>query len=796
MNIYKRLKLLLLPLSLFASSCSDNMIDEGDISIDNPDSGTERTISLHLSVSDGFEGDKPHSRAFGAGDVDENTIKDFWFIEYNEQGRRIGWPTYFELESQDQLKELQVIVPNRPGVNFSGLIIANTHDPDLLDRVKNHDNLDICNYIKEFSTAFNIAIEGPNSCITTGPDGKHYLPMSGSFDIHKDAGDTANKVSCKLRRNVVKVVLQIEVPSAEVKLVNGLWRNVPDGICFLEHFNHPDYYSTKDNEATYKAVYSSYESFYKEALGNDVKIPELTVKNWAEDKLDQIGAEPVELIYYLPRNVSGIHGNATDERDKNRAATNLKATFFEINANAGNYQLRYRLYPGKDVYSDFNLLPNYCYTMPIIVRAPGNPDTDSRVTNMNKLRLDESNSYIINPLLRSTYAVPISRINYFWQNEEGKPAINESDEWIAEVIWQDQPKQLISFYSYDNDAISGNFEGKGDAAFYFRPLENVEGNVVIGVRKKTDTTPAPGEREYLWSWHLWITNYEPDDNISSWEDNKYIYPVTGGAIHRYESSFWDKSYLNKYIMDRNLGAYTAVPSTDEKENARSFGLYYQFGRFSPMPYADADVYDMYGNVIDDFKNNGGINMKVQKLASNIKEAVTKPYTFFTCESTADTDQKWLQTNAYSKNYWNNPNWHTSGTKSLFDPCPPGWCIPGDAVWENFRSYTVSGGVNGTTRFEAIADSDFPFATSHGYYFYLNPNNPESGKTWYPAAGKRKRSTGEMENVNNKGVYWMTMPASANFGQCMDMDEKGIQLTANYTDHGGRSAAVSVRCIRQ
>ena len=792
MNIYKRLKILLLPLSLFASSCSDNMIDEGDISIDNPDSGTERTISLHLSVSDGFEGDKPHSRAFGTGDVDENTIKDFWFIEYNEQGRRIGWPTYFELESQDQLKDLQVIVPNRPGVNFSGLIIANTHDPDLLDRVKNHDNLDICNYIKEFSTAFNINIDGPNSCITTGPDGKHYLPMSGSFDIHKDAGDTANKVSCKLRRNVVKVVLQIEVPSAEVKLVNGLWRNVPDGICFLEHFNHPDYYSTKDNEATYKAVYSSYEGFYKKALGNDVKIPELTVKNWAEDKLDQIGAESVELIYYLPRNVSGIHGNATDERDKNRAATNLKATFFEINANAGNYQLRYRLYPGKDVYSDFNLLPNYCYTMPIIVRAPGNPETDSRVTNMNKLRLDESNSYIINPLIRSTYAVPISRINYFWQNEEGKTAINESDEWIAEVIWQDQPKQLIRFYSYDNDAISGNFEGKGDAAFYFRPLENVEGNVVIGVRKKTDTTPAPGAREYLWSWHLWITNYEPDDNISSWEDNKYIYPVTGGAIHRYESSFWDKSYLNKYIMDRNLGAYTANPA----ENSRSFGLYYQFGRFSPMPYADADVYDMYGNVIDDFKNNGGINMKVQKLASNIKEAVTKPYTFFTCAGTGDTDQKWLQTNDYSKNSWNNPNWHTSGTKSLFDPCPPGWCLPGDAVWENFRSYDITQGGTGTTRFEAVADSNFPFATSHGYYFYLNPNNPAAGKTWYPAAGKRDRLTGEMTEVNNKGVYWMTMPASANFGQCMDMNEKGIQLTANYTDHGGRSAAVSVRCIRQ
>ena len=798
MNIYKRLKILLLPLSFIAASCSDNLTDEGDILIGNPDIGTERTISLQLSVSNGFDGDLPASRAFAEGDVDENTIKDFWFIEYNEQGRRIGWPKYFVLNSQDELKDLQVIVPNRPNVYFSGLIIANTHDPDLLDKDKNHDNLDICNYINEFSTAFNINIDGPNDCITTGPDGKHYLPMSGSFEIHKNAGETLNTVSCKLRRNVVKVVLQIEVPSAEVKLVNGLWRNVPDRVCFLEHFNHPDYYTTKDDEATYKSVYSSYESFYRKAMGNVAEIPEITVKNWTEDKLDDVGATAVNLVYYLPRNVSGIHGNADDAQDKNRAATNLKATFFEINANAGNYQLRYRLYPGKDVFSDFNLLPNYCYTMPIVVRAPGNPDTDSRVTNMNKLRLDESNSYIINPVIRSTYAVPISRINYYWKNEEGSAsthAINESDEWIAEVIWQDQPQQLISFYTYDNDAISGNFEGKGDAAFYFRPLENVEGNVVIGVRKKTPETPTPGNREYLWSWHLWITNYEPDDNISSWVDDEYVYPVTGGAIHRYESSFWDKSYLNKYIMDRNLGARTDVPSTDPTVNARSFGLYYQFGRFAPMPYADADVYDMYGKVIPDFKNNGGVNMKIKMLAENIQESVTKPYTFFTCDIST-TDQKWLKSNSYDKNSWNNPSWHTSGTKSLFDPCPPGWCIPGDAVWENFQSYDVTHGGVGTTRFSAIADENYPFTTYHGYNFYLNPNSHGAGTTWYPAAGKRDRKTGMMTEVGNKGVYWMTMPASSNFGQCMDMDNVGIQLTANYTDHGGRSAAVSVRCIRQ
>ena len=248
-------------------------------------------------------------------------------------------------------------------------------------------------------------------------------------------------------------------------------------------------------------------------------------------------------------------------------------------------------------------------------------------------------------------------------------------------------------------------------------------------------------------------------------------------------------------MDRNLGAYRAEPSTDPVINARSFGLYYQFGRFAPMPYADAEVYDMYGKVISEFVNDNGNNMKVEGPAKDIKYAVTKPYTFFKC-SDPNTEQKWLANNSYDKNSWNNPVWHTSGTKSLFDPCPPGWCLPGDAVWENFRSYKVTQGSTGTTRFEAIADPGYPFNTYHGYYFYVQSNNLVAEKTWYPAAGTRDISTGHMIDVNKKGVYWMTMPASANFGQCMDMDQDGIQLTANYSNHGQRSAASSVRCIRQ
>ncbi|MDE5847006.1 MAG: hypothetical protein K2H71_06610, partial [Muribaculaceae bacterium] len=311
--------------------------------------------------------------------------------------------------------------------------------------------------------------------------------------------------------------------------------------------------------------------------------------------IKQVGAEPVTMVYYLPRNVCGIYGNATDEKDKNRAAiqNSLKATFYEINANVTGYQLRYRIYPGKDKYTDFNLLPNYCYNLEIKIEAPGNPGSDSRVTNMNKLRLDESNSYIIEPGEDITYAIPTSRINYFWQEEDPDNVIADDEEWIAEVIWQDQDERMITFYDADNDPMVGAtaYTGKGNNAIYFKPSAGVEGNVVVGVRKKSTLTPAPDQREYLWSWHLWITDYNPDENISPWVAGLYNYYVDGGYVHHYESNFWQKSFLNKYIMDRNLGATSPTPSTDIEERKRTYGLYYQFGRFAPFPHADAAVYD-------------------------------------------------------------------------------------------------------------------------------------------------------------------------------------------------------------
>lgn len=173
---------------------------------------------------------------------------------------------------------------------------------------------------------------------------------------------------------------------------------------------------------------------------------------------------------------------------------------------------------------------------------------------------------------------------------KGNPVPIEDDtKWTAEILWQDTPERLIYFVNDDglidfNATNAGAVTGTGtatidnqwnidskDDGLCFR-LTGAKGNLIIGIRKDymssntsydwpngsfpfyDETTSM--DKQYLWCFHLWITDYEPKD-----ED---------------------------VIMDRNLGAM----STDDP------GLYYYSNRKDPVPYTALNgkqVYDHLGN---------------------------------------------------------------------------------------------------------------------------------------------------------------------------------------------------------
>lgn len=183
-----------------------------------------------------------------------------------------------------------------------------------------------------------------------------------------------------------------------------------------------------------------------------------------------------------------------------------------------------------------------------------------------------------------------------------------------------------------------------------------EGNALVAIKDNSENI--------LWSWHLW---FESDDLAAMAQ----TYPNSGYVM-----------------MDRNLGALTNCYAAD---NALDFGFAYQNGRKDPfMMSATRTTYTALG-VLGTYTSYGG---------GNVAYCIQHP----TVVSGYDS-------------WGGSPNLWSSTSKTIFDPCPPGWHIAPSDAWS--RS-----GFNGTT----CVPKDNNWSTYHGLVF--------NGEAWFPATGDR------------------------------------------------------------
>lgn len=144
-----------------------------------------------------------------------------------------------------------------------------------------------------------------------------------------------------------------------------------------------------------------------------------------------------------------------------------------------------------------------------------------------------------------------------------------------------------------------------------------EGNVLIALRDVNHSI--------IWSWHLWLTDYDPDANYITFSDGKVL-------------------------MDRYLGA-----SSEE-----DIGLYYQWGRKDPF------CPGYYHRIIPNSKTG------------SVEYSILHPDTFFS-GSYDSTNWDW--------NIEHTATW--SSEKTVFDPCPPGWKVmDGDCFPQDSKGYSV------------------------------------------------------------------------------------------------------------
>lgn len=204
----------------------------------------------------------------------------------------------------------------------------------------------------------------------------------------------------------------------------------------------------------------------------------------------------------------------------------------------------------------------------------------------------------------------------------------------VELLWEtwnnnrsDTPKvsvnSVIAAVDYDKQSGNDYYE------ICFKMPETLHaGNALIAAKN------AGGN--ILWSWHIWV----PATTVN---------PVDASKI------------CGVSLMDRNLGALIVTPTgkddkdVDVKAPLESFGMMYQWGRKDPFPGAGED-----GKQYPAASRVAGTQITMAEGTISMDYAKAHPTEY------GKSDNDWLNTTDDSR--W-------ASTKTINDPCPPGYKIP-------------------------------------------------------------------------------------------------------------------------
>lgn len=193
-----------------------------------------------------------------------------------------------------------------------------------------------------------------------------------------------------------------------------------------------------------------------------------------------------------------------------------------------------------------------------------------------------------------------------------------------------------------------------------------EGNALIAVKDS--------KGKVLWSWHIWVTDNEitAHDHIGS----------EGNVIAQ--------------IMDRNLGALNNTPM-----DINNRGMIYQMGRKDPFipsrsPYKDYSGITDYTNAPEYCNNDPAWNRPNYEIGDGKGEwemaaAFKAPAVFSAPGNIPYATQHPMR---FLVGYYSNSTeWYSYGSdeesirpglwaeeKTIFDPCPPGYKVPGKNMW--------------------------------------------------------------------------------------------------------------------
>ena len=342
----------------------------------------------------------------------------------------------------------------------------------------------------------------------------------------------------------------------------------------------------------------------------------------------------------------------------------------------------------------------------------------------------------------------------------GKTARELVDECEAVIIWQDVPstEQFLHF-SGTPIALYIDRDWDSDVVPYLQfeiDKDRIrEGNVVVGIRKKASVDPA---QPFLWSWHIWVTAedlYTGSIPQSDGTDGELLSVPMGWFREGYPEKFF---YVKLSQAEGPCEGESAprVFSVYQMRNDNSGITYYQWGRKDPfLPaigfngplnkvWSSPGGYEISGEPgVTEAASGAGdkINYSSSFTAS---ASIRQPYIMFSHRPGIHNLWDATRTDADTT-----PNSFTAlnkiPVKTVYDPCPPGFCVPRREIWRKVGSrYFVS------------------YKGNNGWDegLYMRCNDTDETEIFYPAAGHRDYVDSQAKNLES-GLYYTALACNLN-----------------------------------
>ncbi len=648
------------------------------------------------------------------------------------------------------------------------------------------------------------------------------------------AGGDNDEEGVPLSRSLARIQLNVSVDaSVDFKVLSVQLRNIPRRIDVFDALIARDENLYVDHTLTYP-------KFPAELIDYDM------IYNTADNAAGLVvqgGSE--NYVWYIPRNMRG-QSSSSSAKTKSLLAPK-GATYIEVVA-AGpapdREGLIYRIYPGLDDINDYTVLGNSEYNVTLNIKGDdGTLANDSRVERFGRVRLDGNNNcFILNPPVSAgigpcTFEIPVTQVNRYWRQmwdgygQLGEDILKAGDEWQVDLLWQDDAAMVRAASDAPTRIWLSKTSGTGGDDYFSVtvPYDAVNGNFVIALRKKEAGVVVD---RVLWSWHMWVTGYNPDQHKMYFVDGrKFVYPVAGGQVERLGGPVWGNDaviegaaaavnnnwhnytynpsstamYAKSFMMDRSVGALgTAYALNTTKGN-----IVYQPGRKDPIP-SNIPLYNIAGGTIAAAATPGFAAQRWVALTANAIAAGDDPVKM--SQSLADpmkfyNNSAWCEELVETRLYaWNDPlvpiiaeaaDSYTG--KSIYDPCPPGWKLPSYSTWEDFRQnntygWTVNNG--GHNRGAGFGSFD------KGIRYWPNIANqegerPVEGVIFYPASGIRRYGTstsssqGKWYYQGTNGYFWTAMPSSTRAAFYLMYFTENNSYNQSYSSHACMARCVSM-----